>query len=417
MPETIKISVHCSYDELVDIEKLVPNPRNPNTHPEKQISLLAKIIKAQGWRAPITVSNRSGFIVRGHGRLMAAQLLGVERVPVDRQDYATEAEEWADLVADNRITELAEMDIPKLGDILGELNVGDFDIELAGFTDKELEDLFRQLQDPAEIVEDGFDAEAEAAKIREPVTKPGDIWQLGKHRLMCGDATVIANVESLMAGQSASMLFTDPPYNVDYTGKTNDALKIKNDRMKDGQFYKFLFDAFTNMLAVTVPGGAVYVCHADSEGLNFRKAITDAGWLLKQCIVWVKNGIVMGRQDYHWQHEPILYGWKPGSAHTWYGGRKEATVWNFDKPLRNAEHPTMKPVGITARAVQNSSRPGDIVLDLFAGSGTTMIAAEQIERAAYLMELDPVYCDVIINRFEQFTGQKAVLLDAIDNIA
>ncbi|MCM1567082.1 MAG: site-specific DNA-methyltransferase [Dehalobacter sp.] len=407
MPEASGIPVYCAYDEIAEITTLVPNPRNPNTHPEKQVQLLAKIIKNQGWRAPITVSNRSGFIVRGHGRLLAAQLLGVEQVPVDRQDYATEAEEWADLIADNRIAELAEMDDALLKDLLVDLNVSEFDIELTGFYAKDIDQLIAQFQLPAEIQEDDFDAEAEAAKIKDPITKPGDIWALGNHRVMCGDATALADVEKLMCGKTANMIFTDPPYNVDYTGKTEEALKIKNDKMRNEEFYKFLYDSFLNMFTFTVPGGAVYICHADSEGLNFRKALIESGWLMKQCIIWVKNSIVMGRQDYHWQHEPILYGWKPGSSHNWYSGRKESTVWNFDKPLRNAEHPTMKPVGIPAKAIQNSSKPGDIVLDLFGGSGSTLIAAEQTGRVSYLMEIDPIYCDVIILRWEQFTGCKA----------
>jgi DNA modification methylase len=407
MPEASRIAVHCSYDEVVDITTLVPNPRNPNTHPEKQVQLLAKIIKNQGWRAPITVSNRSGFIVRGHGRLLAAQLLGVEQVPVDRQDYETEAEEWADLVADNRIAELAEMDTALLIDLVVELNASEYDIELTGFDEKEIEQLIAQFQLLGEIQEDDFDADAEAAKIKEPITKPGDIWILGNHRLMCGDATVISDVEKLMCDKKADMIFTDPPYNVDYTGKTEDALKIKNDNLNDNDFYKFLYESFLNMLTFTVPGGAVYVCHADSEGLNFRKALIESGWLMKQCIIWVKNSLVMGRQDYHWQHEPILYGWKPGSAHNWYSGKKQTTVWNFDKPLRNTEHPTMKPVGIPAKAIQNSSKAGDIVLDLFGGSGTTLIAAEQTGMVSFMMEIDPIYCDVIILRWEQLTGRKA----------
>lgn len=407
MPEASGISVYCAYDELTDIDSLIPNPRNPNTHPEKQVQLLAKIIKNQGWRAPITVSNRSGFIVRGHGRLLAAQLLGVDQVPVDRQNYETEAEEWADLVADNRIAELAEMDTALLMDLVVELNASEYDIELTGFDEKEIEQLIAQFQLPGEIQEDDFDADAEAAKIKEPITKPGDIWILGNHRLMCGDATVISDVEKLMCDKKADMIFTDPPYNVDYTGKTEDALKIKNDNLNDNDFYKFLYDSFLNMLTFTVPGGAVYVCHADSEGLNFRKALIESGWLMKQCIIWVKNSLVMGRQDYHWQHEPLLYGWKPGAAHKWYSGRKETTVWNFDKPLRNTEHPTMKPVGIPAKAIQNSSKAGDIVLDLFGGSGTTLIAAEQTGMVSFMMEIDPIYCDVIILRWEQLTGHKA----------
>ncbi|MBP2657287.1 MAG: hypothetical protein H6Q69_319 [Firmicutes bacterium] len=446
------IPVYCAFDELIDITQLVPNPRNPNQHSDKQIELLAKIIKNQGWRAPITVSTRSGFIVRGNGRLMAAKLLGVSQVPVDRQDYNDEASEWADLIADNRIAEFSELDHELLADILADIN-DSLDVELTGFSAQEVDKLLAEME-AGDIVEDDFDVSAEAEKIKEPITRLGDIWQLGKHRLMCGDSTVLADVEKLMNGQQAEMVFTDPPYNVNYQGGTNDKLTIQNDNMSTEKFNAFLHDAFASMYAVTAPGGAVYVCHADSEGANFRGALQDAGWLLKQCLIWVKNQFVIGRQDYQWRHEPILYGWKPGVAHRWYGGRKQSTVieddmpiviqqnekgttatitvglstvvlkmtdfeilhtgtdedasiWRFEKPLRNGEHPTMKPIGLCARALRNSSKSGDNVLDLFGGSGSTLMAAEQTGRTCFMMELDPVYCDVIVKRWEEFTGQEA----------
>lgn len=399
------------------------------------------------------MSNRSGFVVRGHGRLLAAQILGVTQVPVDRQDYATEAEEWADLIADNRIAELAEIDNDLLAGLLAEVNIDDFDTDLTGFSEKQIDNLLADFN-TAEVREDDFDPAAAAEAITDPITKPGDIWQLGRHRLMCGDATVLVDVEKLMDGKRASMIFTDPPYNVAYEGSTADKLTIKNDNMPADRFNKFLHDAFTSMYAATLPGGAIYVCHADSEGANFRGACQDAGWLLKQCLIWVKNQFVIGRQDYQWRHEPILYGWKPGVAHQWYGGRKKGTViddaapisvrqdedgalltftagiqtvtirvpsykvlqagddslstiWRFEKPLRNGEHLTMKPIGLCARAIQNSSRPGEIAADFFGGSGSTLMAAEQTGRVCNTMELDPVYCDVIIQRWEKFTGQKA----------
>ncbi|WP_371374423.1 site-specific DNA-methyltransferase [Sporomusa aerivorans] len=450
------IPVYCAFDELVDIIVPVPNPRNPSQHPQRQIELLAKIIKNQGWRAPITVSTRSGFIVRGHGRLLAAQFLGVGQVPVDRQDYATEAEEWADLIADNRIAEISEIDNSLLASLLAEIGSTDFDIDLTGFSGKQIDNLLADFR-TAEICEDNFDSAAAAAEIKEPITKPGDVWQLGRHRLLCGDATKLADVEKLMAGKLAAMVFTDPPYNVAYEGGTADKLTIQNDSMPAEQFNQFLCAAFKNMSAATEPGGAIYVCHADSEGSNFRGSLQDAGWLLKQCLVWAKNQFVLGRQDYQWQHEPILYGWKPGAPHRFYGGRKQgtvieeaapisvredgegvlltfmagiqtvtirvpsykvlqagddglSTVWRFEKPLRNGEHPTMKPIGLCARAIQNSSRSGEIVADFFGGSGSTLMAAEQTERICYMMELDPVYCDVIIQRWEDFAGLKAVLI-------
>lgn len=450
------VPVHCAYNELADITTLVPNPRNPNQHPQKQIELLAKIIKSQGWRAPITVSSRSGFVVRGHGRLLAAQWLGLGQAPVDRQDYATEVEEWADLIADNRIAELSQIDEELLASLLTEISTGDFDSNLTGFSDKQIDNLLADFN-LQEVKEDNFDPAAAAAEIKEPISKPGDIWQLGRHRLMCGDATILSEVERLMDGSLASMVFTDPPYNVAYEGGTTDKLTIRNDDMPAEKFNQFLRDAFTSMFMVTEPGGAIYVCHADSEGVNFRGSLVDAGWLYKQCLVWAKNQFVLGRQDYQWQHEPILYGWKPGAAHRFYGGRKQgtlmeetapiivrldnegalltftagiqmvtirvpsfeilqsgddglSTVWRFEKPLRNGEHPTMKPIGLCARAIQNSSRPSDRVADFFGGSGSTLIAAEQTDRVCYMAEVDPIYCDVIVKRWEDFTGQKATLV-------
>jgi DNA modification methylase len=210
-----------------------------------------------------------------------------------------------------------------------------------------------------------------------------------------------------MDGETAELVLTDPPYNVDYEGATKDALKIMNDKMSDNQFYQFLHDFYSAALAVTKPGGAVYVFHADSEGANFRSAMKDSGWLLKQCLIWVKSALVLGRQDYQWKHEPILYGWKPGAAHRWYGGFSETTTIDYEKPTRNGDHPTMKPVGLVAKLMVNSSKKDDPVLDCFGGSGTTLIAAEQTDRKAYLLELDPKYCDVIVRRWEEFTGKQA----------
>ncbi|NCB28128.1 MAG: site-specific DNA-methyltransferase, partial [Bacteroidia bacterium] len=325
------------------------------------------------------------------------------------------------------------------------------DLELTGFGLDEINDI------TAEKSEGLTDPDDAPEVPEEPTARLGDVWLLGRHRLMCGDSTLIDDVNRLMYEKKADMVFTDPPYNVNYEGKTKSRLKIENDKMGNDAFYHFLYDAFVNMFSVTVDGGGIYICHADSEGLNFRSAMIDAGWLLKQCVIWAKNSMVMGRQDYQWKHEPILYGWKPGAGHKWYGGRKKTTViedcaclviqeegknevlltisegvrsltirvpsyeivwdgddsmttiWRIEKPLRNGEHPTMKPVAIPSRAIQNSSKIGDIVLDLFGGSGSTLIACEQLNRTCYMMELDPKYCDVIIKRWEDFTGQKAKL--------
>jgi DNA modification methylase len=450
--------IHCAYTELSDPETLVPNPRNPNQHPKKQIELLAKIIQSQGWRAPVTVSNRSGFVVRGHGRLQAALLLGCQ-VPVDKQDYATEAEEWADLIADNRIAELAEIDDDVLAKLLHELDGLDIDMDLTGFSVKQLDNLLADVR-TERVEDDHFDAATVAENIIEPVSKRGDIWQLGRHRLMCGDSTCKADVSRLMDGKSAAMIFTDPPYNVDYQGCTKDKLKIQNDNMPTEEFNQFLASAFSCLYSAAQPGAAIYVCHADSAGSDFRKALDESGWSIRQCLIWVKNQFVLGRQDYQWQHEPILYGWRPDGPHRFFGGRKQGTVfdgdspvvlqadgdntlicitigaeqlvirakeaevisqaddalmttWRVEKPIRNGEHPTMKPIPLCARAIQNSSRPQEIVLDSFGGSGSTLMAAEQTNRVCYTMELDPIYVDVILKRWETYTGQKAVKLPSV----
>ena len=448
----MEVQVHCAYTEVIDPALLTPNPRNPNHHPKKQIELLAKIIQSQGWRAPVTVSNRSGFVVRGHGRLQAALLLGC-KVPIDRQDYASEAEEWADLIADNRIAELAEMDTGEVARLLNELDGLDFDMDLTGYAGKALDNLLADLRQE-DVREDGFNA-AEAAEeaAASPRVAFGDIWRLGRHRLMCGDATKQEDMQLLMDGKQATMVFTDPPYNVNYHGDTKDKMTIKNDNMSAEKFQAFLTTAFSRLYSSARPGAAIYICHADSAGNEFREAMTASGWGLKQCLIWVKNQFVIGRQDYQWQHEPILYGWRPDGAHRFYGGRKQSTViedlpitiqqdgevnlicvsiggeqvvirakeaevisrvsdeimttWRFDKPLRNGDHPTMKPILLCARAIQNSSNPEEIVLDSFGGSGSTLMAAEQTGRSCYTMELDPVYADVILRRWEAFTGQTA----------
>ena len=445
------IKIHCQYTELCDAASLVPNPRNPNRHPKRQIELLAKIIESQGWRQPVTVSNRSGFIVRGHGRLEAALLIGC-KVPVERQDYESEAEEWADLVADNRIAELASIDNDELAKLLSDLDGLDIDMELTGYSGKALDNLLADIR-THEVTDDGFDAAEAAKSIKEPTSKRGDIWILGRHRLMCGDSTIESDMARLMDGRRAAMVFTDPPYNVDYQGGSAKRLKIKNDNMTAEAFKAFLTEAFINLHHSTDDGAAIYICHADSAGNEFREAMAASGWSLKQCLIWVKNQFTLGRQDYQWQHEPILYGWREGEAHRFFGGRKQSTViedspivlqeqedatlicvtigteqvvirakeaeivsraddsvmsiWRFEKPVRNGEHPTMKPIPLCARAIQNSSTEGEIVLDGFGGSGSTLIAAEQTGRSCYMMECDPVYADVIIKRWEEFTGQKA----------
>ena len=398
--------VYCAHSQMVEIEKVIPNPRNPNKHSEKQIALLSKIIAAQGWRAPITVSTRSGFIVRGHGRLLAARKLGLAEVPVDYQAYETEAAEWADLIADNRLSELSETDELLLKDLLQELGTSELDLELTAYTADEIDQM---LGSAKEVQEDDFDADKALSEIDEAKTKVGDIYIMGKHRLLCGDSTDAAAVEKLMDGQKADIAVTDPPYNVGYTGGTKDALTIQNDKQEDSAFRQFLSAAFTNMDAAMKPGAVFYIWHADSEGYNFRAACKEAGWQVRQCLIWNKNQLVMGRQDYHWKHEPCLYGWKEGAAHLWASDRKQTTILCFDRPQKNAEHPTMKPVALLAYQIANNTKGEDIALDLFGGSGTTLVACEQLGRKCYMMELDPKYCDVIIKRWEELTGNKAEL--------
>lgn len=259
-----------------------------------------------------------------------------------------------------------------------------------------------------EVIEDDYTDE-----VTEPKSQRGDIWILGEHRLMCGDSTKTDDVEKLMNGELADLLITDPPYNVNYEGKTKDRLKIENDKMSDSNFREFLRDAFTTADIVMKAGACFYIWYADSEGYNFRGACKDVNWQVRQCLIWNKNTLVMGRQDYQWKHEPCLYGWKDGASHLWASDRKQTTVIDFDKPLRNGEHPTMKPVGLFDYQIKNNTKGSDIVLDLFGGSGTTLIACEQNHRKARLMELDEHYVDVIIQRWQNLTNKDAVRIDGV----
>lgn len=393
----------------VSIGELMPWDQNPRKN-EAAVDKVAESIRRFGFGSPI-LARPNGEVIAGHTRLKAAERLGLDRVPVRYLDLDP-ADAHLLALADNKLGEIAEWDETLLAEILKDLDPED--AALAGFGAEELEDLLSELEEPGTFLTDPDDV---PEVPEEPSTKPGDLWLMGRHRLLCGDGTRAEDVERLMDGHKATMVFTDPPYNVDYVGKTKDALKIQNDSMSDADFFRFLLAAYECMLTHTEPGGAIYVCHADSEGTNFRKALVEAGWLLKQCLIWVKSAFVMGRQDYHWQHEPILYGWAPGSAHHWHGDRKQSTVWNFDRPNRSEDHPTMKPVELVERALANSSVRGGKVLDLFGGSGTTLVACEKNGRSAFLMELDPHYCDVIVRRWEHFTGKKAELSSGQDSMA
>ena len=385
------------------IGEIRPYEKNPRKN-AKAVKYVKASIEKFGFKQPIIVdSNR--VIIAGHTRLEAAKSIGMAEVPCIVADDLTDAQVKALRLADNKVSEFAEWDLDLLGGELGEhadisdIDMGDFGFDLSEFDNIGLND------EDTEVVEDEVPEEVE------PVCKKGEIWLLGEHRLMCGDSTKAEDVLRLMGEERADVWLTDPPYNVAYEGCTAEKLTIKNDNMDDEKFRAFLLDAFTAAVEVMKPGAAFYIWHADSEGFNFRYAVKNTDLLLKQCLIWNKSQLVMGRQDYQWKHEPCLYGWKDGGSHHWYSDRKQTTVLNFDKPLRNADHPTMKPVALFGYQIQNSSKEGDIILDTFGGSGTTIVACEQLKRKARCMELDPHYCDVIIARWEKLTGQKAVKVD------
>lgn len=391
-----------------NIADLIPYARNSRTHSDEQVAQIAASIKEFGWTNPVLTDGDNGLIA-GHGRLMAARKLGHNEVPTIELTGLSDAQKKAYIIADNRLALNAGWDNEMLKLEFDQLTELGFDVELTGFSLDEIEALA-----PIELNAGLIDEDEAPPLPPEPKTKPGDIYKLGKHRLMCGDSTSIDHLERLCGGQSVDMWLTDPPYNVAYEGKTKDSLTIQNDSMGDDQFRQFLRDAYVAADAVMKAGAVFYIWHADSEGYNFRGAAQDAGWKVRQCLIWKKSSMVMGRQDYHWKHEPCLYGWKEGAGHLWATDRKQTTILEFEKPSRNGEHPTMKPVALFEYQLLNNTKGGDIVLDSFGGSGTTMIAAEKNGRVGYLMELDPKYCDVIVKRWEDFTGKKAELLEASD---
>ncbi len=378
--------------------KLVPYAKNARTHSQAQVGKIAASIEEFGFTNPVLIDEQDG-IIAGHGRVMAAQLLGLPTVPCIVLTGLTPNQRRAYVLADNKIALESGWDKDLLSEELEALSLEGYDLSLTGFNENELLNLLE-----SDNEETGADETPPPPVI--PASQAGDVWLCGDHRVMCGDSTDPAAVAALCGG-GVALWITDPPYNVAYVGKTAEALKIQNDSMSDTAFRQFLVDAYKAADAAMKPGAVFYVWHADSEGYNFRAAAQDAGWQVRQCLVWNKNSMVMGRQDYQWKHEPCLYGWKEGAAHHWGNDRAQTTVLDFKRPSRNGEHPTMKPVELFAYQIANSSRSGDIVLDSFGGSGTTMIACEQLGRRARLMELDPVYVDVIVRRWQQFTGKKA----------
>ena len=389
--------------QQVSVEKLIPFARNSRTHSDKQVAEIAASIKEFGWTNPILVDGDKG-IIAGHGRLLAARKLNMDTVPVIELAHLTETQKRAYVIADNKLALNAGWDDQLLTIELNDLLADGFTLELLGFDKDEL----AKLLEPEQI-EGLTDEDAVPEVPDEPVTKLGDVWILGNHRLMCGDSCNVTDMEKLVNDRQVDMWLTDPPYNVAYEGKTKDALTIQNDSMSDDGFRQFLKDAYVTADTVMKSGAVFYIWHADSEGYNFRGAAHDAGWKVRQCLIWKKSTMVMGRQDYHWKHEPCLYGWKEGAGHLWATDRKQTTILEFDKPNRNKEHPTMKPVALFEYQMLNNTKGGDIILDSFGGSGTTMLAAEKNGRIAYVMELDPKYCDVIVKRWQDFTGKVATL--------
>ena len=398
------LSVHMASNiELWPLSRLKPYEKNARTHSSEQVAQIANSITEFGFTNPILVDSKDG-IIAGHGRMTAAQELNLSKVPVVVLDHLSDRQRRAYVLADNQLALNAGWDLDVLRSELKDLVDEDFNIDLIGFSDEELKDLMPEELEP----EYDGDADAIPEPPEDPISKPGDLWVLGEHRLLCGDSTNLQHIERLMDGKKADLWLTDPPYNVDYEGKTKEKLVIENDSKSDSDFRQFLVDVYTSADAVMNAGGAFYIWHADSEGFNFRGAAADMGWQVRQCLIWLKQHMVMGRQDYHWKHEPCLYGWKEGAAHLWNTDRKQTTVLEFDRPSRNKEHPTMKPVDLFQYQMCNSTKKGAIVLDSFGGSGTTLIAAERARRKACLMELDPRYCDVIVKRWEEFTGKTAV---------
>jgi DNA modification methylase len=387
------------------IEKLVPYAKNSRTHSEDQVAQIAASIREWGFTTAVLV-DESGSIIAGHGRVMAARKLGLASLPVMVAAGWTDAQKRAYVIADNKLALNAGWDNELLALELGEIGDAGFDLELTGFTDEEIKALM-----PVEVTEGLTDPDAAPAVQENPVTVPGDVWVMGKHRLMCGDSTSTDHLTQLTQGNLVDMWLTDPPYNVAYEGGTKDKLKIKNDAMGDQQFRQFLRDAYVTADAVMKPGAVFYIWFADVETYNFTGAARDAGWVVRQMLIWKKSSMILGRKDYHFKHEPCLYGWKDGAGHLWASDRKQTTVLEFDKPSRNGEHPTMKPVALFEYQMLNNTKGGDLVLDSFGGSGTTLIAAEKNGRTALLMELDPRYCDVIVKRWQEFTGKQAIHAD------
>ena len=379
--------------QKVPLDELVPYARNARTHSKEQILQLRASIREFGFLNPCLI-DKDYNVIAGHGRIMAAREEGLTELPCVFVEHITEAQKRAYIIADNRLAMNAGWDEEMLSVELSELEGADFSIDLLGFTDAELQELLGTV----ETEEDNFDLTAALEKAS--FVNPGDIWTVGRHRLICGDATKAEQVERLMDGKKANLILTDPPYAVSY--KSSSGLSIKNDNLGKEEFYQFLLTAFENMVSVSETGASAYVFHADTEGLAFRRAFEEAGFHLSGVCIWAKDSLVLGRSPYQWSHEPILFGWTKKGKHKWYAGRSEKTIWHFDKPRRNENHPTSKPIDLLSYPIQNSSQANSIVLDLFGGSGSTLIACEQTDRVCYMAELDDKYVSVILRRYVEF---------------
>jgi DNA modification methylase len=383
---------------LADVEELIPYTRNARTHSSAQISQIAASIKEFGFLAPIVIAE-DNTILCGHGRFYAAQKLGLKKIPCVKESHLTEAQKRAYIIADNKLSINAGWDDELLAVELSDLQGEGVDLSITGFDEKELADLFDD-KSKSDVEDDGYDLSAALEKAA--FVQRGDIWTVGRHRLMCGDATSADDVAALMGGKRANLLLTDPPYGVSF--KSSSGLTIQNDSIKDEDFYSFLKSAFSAAVDCLEKGAAAYIFHADTEGLNFRRAFVDAGFHLAGCCIWVKDSLVLGRSDYQWQHEPVLYGFLQNGKHSWYSDRKQTTIWNFAKPKKNANHPTSKPLDLLSYPIQNSTQENAVVLDTFGGSGSTLMACELTNRICYTMELDEKYASVILRRYVDDTG-------------
>ena len=389
--------------EKKNVAELLPadyNPRKDLRPGDPEYEKLKRSIEQFGYVEPVIWNATTGRVVGGHQRLKVLQDMGMTEVDCVVVELGEEHEKALN-VALNKIS--GEWDNDKLALLIADLQGADFDVSLTGFEPAEIDALFKDtLKDG--VKDDDFNVGAELAQPT--MTKPGDVWTLGRHRLICGDSTKAETYDLLMGGTKANLVITDPPYNVNYEGSAG---KIKNDNMADEAFYNFLLDAYTQMHSAMADDASIYVFHADTEGLNFRRAFADAGFYLSGCCIWKKQSLVLGRSPYQWQHEPCLYGWKKNGKHQWYTGRKETTIWEFDKPKKNGDHPTMKPIPLLAYPIMNSSMSNSVVLDPFGGSGSTLIACEQTDRICYTVELDEKFCDVIVKRYiEQVGGSDGV---------